>query len=107
MGLQNVLAVNWVGDGLPEFEDVFFYDEDGNDETNLLQFEPVVEGDLASYMQLNGDEEDLLHRLGVPDATRRQLRDMLWSLRVHQDMDEGPEYRWGLGLWLRAWSERL
>ena len=99
-----MLTVNWVGDGLPEFGDVFFYDEDDGDETNFMQMGAVGDTDFSMLMQLNDEEENLLHQLGVPDQTRRQLRDMLWSLRVHQDMDEGPEYRWGLGLWLRAWS---
>ena len=82
------LVVDWSGRGLPGWQ---FMAEDDTDDDGV-------------FMQLTDGEEDLLHRLHVPDAVRRDMRDMLRTLQNHQDEDVGAEYRWGLHRWLQAWS---
>ena len=83
-----LLVVDWAGQGLPDWE--FVRDE---------------EDDEGVFMQLTAAEEDILHRMQVPDEVRRRIRDMLRTLVNHQNEDVGAEYRWGLRRWLLAWQE--
>ena len=83
-----LLVVDWAGQGLPDWE-----------------FVPDEEDDEGVFMQLTAAEEDILHRMQVPDEVRRRIRDMLRTLVNHQNEDVGAEYRWGLRRWLLAWQE--
>ena len=74
----------------------------GADDTEEQDGEDDI--DEGGLMQVSLEEEERLHRHNVQNEARRHLRTLLLSLEHIQQRGEGPEYRWGVQVLLRAYG---